>query len=223
MFAISWDRSGKQQQELTYVQGRAKKNLAKFSDTCSVRADGLCIGSPRLVGGRKAGNSNKPDFLHHSVQVISLGSVLTSVLKCIYPPAKHTRHSSGEGHNAQKRKSSCRPSARPSVAPSSWCESWMGDRTGGTEESPTATALDSASVPYLCDPLCRFECLAAVSIWFCDSNGIRFLKCAGWPNRSQVSHWLLGRSCSYLLPCYCPSRMMEHIAYESTTPRSKIC
>ena len=32
-----------------------QKNLAKFSDTCSVRADVLCIGSPRLVGGRKAG------------------------------------------------------------------------------------------------------------------------------------------------------------------------
>ena len=34
------------------------KNLAKFSDTCSVRTNGLCIGSPRLVGGTKAGNSN---------------------------------------------------------------------------------------------------------------------------------------------------------------------
>ena len=44
------------------VKGRAKKNLAKFSDTCSVRADGLCIGSPRLVGGRKAGNSNLQEF-----------------------------------------------------------------------------------------------------------------------------------------------------------------
>ena len=33
-------------------------NPAKFSDTCSMRADGLCIGSPRLVGWRKAGNSN---------------------------------------------------------------------------------------------------------------------------------------------------------------------
>ena len=44
------------------VQGLAKKNLAKFSDTCSVRADGLCIGSPRLVGGRKAGNSNMQEF-----------------------------------------------------------------------------------------------------------------------------------------------------------------
>ena len=32
-----------------------QKNLAKSSDTCSVRADVLCIGSPRLVGGRKAG------------------------------------------------------------------------------------------------------------------------------------------------------------------------
>ena len=47
---------------MTYVQGRAKKNLAKFSDTCSVRADGLCIGSPRLVGVRKAGNSNMQEF-----------------------------------------------------------------------------------------------------------------------------------------------------------------
>ena len=26
------------------IQGRAKKNLAKFSDTCSIRADRLCIG-----------------------------------------------------------------------------------------------------------------------------------------------------------------------------------
>ena len=39
-----------------------QKKLAKFSDTCSVRADGLCIGSPRLVGGRKAGNSNMQDL-----------------------------------------------------------------------------------------------------------------------------------------------------------------
>ena len=35
-----------------------QKNLAKFSDTCSVRADGLCIGSPMIVGGSKVGNSN---------------------------------------------------------------------------------------------------------------------------------------------------------------------
>ena len=45
-----------------------QKNLAKFSDTCSVRADGLCIGSPRLVGGKKAGNLNMQEFfLHHAV------------------------------------------------------------------------------------------------------------------------------------------------------------
>ena len=39
-----------------------QKNLAKFSDRGSVRADGLCIGSPRLVGGRKAGNLNMQVF-----------------------------------------------------------------------------------------------------------------------------------------------------------------
>ena len=39
-----------------------KKNLSKFSDTYSVRADGLCIGIPKLVGGWKAGNSNVQDF-----------------------------------------------------------------------------------------------------------------------------------------------------------------
>ena len=40
----------------------SKKNQAKFSDTCSVRADGLCIGCPRLVGRRKAANSNMLEF-----------------------------------------------------------------------------------------------------------------------------------------------------------------
>ena len=38
------------------IQGHEKKNLAKF------RADGLCISSNRLVGGKKAGNSNKKGF-----------------------------------------------------------------------------------------------------------------------------------------------------------------
>ena len=42
--------------------GSSKNNLAKFSVTCSVRADGLCIASPRLVGGRKAGTSNMHEF-----------------------------------------------------------------------------------------------------------------------------------------------------------------
>ena len=37
-----------------------QRNLAKFSDTCSVGADGRCIGSPnaKFADGRKAGNSN---------------------------------------------------------------------------------------------------------------------------------------------------------------------
>ena len=35
--------------------GLSKKIPAKFSDTCSVRADGLCIGCPKLVGSRKVG------------------------------------------------------------------------------------------------------------------------------------------------------------------------
>ena len=45
------------------------KNLAKFSDTCSVRANGLCIGSPRLVDGRKAGNSNMQEFVCTSLYI----------------------------------------------------------------------------------------------------------------------------------------------------------
>ena len=48
------------------LQGRAK-NLGKFSDTCSVRADGLCIGrfgSSKLVGRRKQGNSNMQEFFY---------------------------------------------------------------------------------------------------------------------------------------------------------------
>ena len=49
-------------QILHHIYRAEQKNLAKFSDTCSVRAGGLCIGSPRLVGGRKAGNSNMQEF-----------------------------------------------------------------------------------------------------------------------------------------------------------------
>ena len=48
--------------QLPLIYRVEQKNIAKFSDTCSVRADGLCIGSPRLVGGRKAGNSNMQEF-----------------------------------------------------------------------------------------------------------------------------------------------------------------
>ena len=48
--------------EVLVIQGRAKKNLAKLSDNCSVRAEWMCIGSPRLVGERKAGYSNMQQF-----------------------------------------------------------------------------------------------------------------------------------------------------------------
>ena len=39
-----------------------QKNLAKFSDKCYVRADGLCIGSLRLVDGGKRENSNMQEI-----------------------------------------------------------------------------------------------------------------------------------------------------------------
>ena len=42
--------------------GSSKKVPAKFSDTCSVRAGGLCIGCPKLVGSINAGNSNMQEF-----------------------------------------------------------------------------------------------------------------------------------------------------------------
>ena len=47
-----------------------QKNLAKFSDTCSVRADGLCFSSPMLVGGRKAGNSNVQEFFCTTLYIL---------------------------------------------------------------------------------------------------------------------------------------------------------
>ena len=45
--------------------GSSKKVPPKFSDTCSVRADGLCIGCPgcpELVGRRKVGNSHMKEL-----------------------------------------------------------------------------------------------------------------------------------------------------------------
>ena len=49
----------------------SKKNLAKFSDAVSIRADGLCFSSPRLVGGRKAGKlKHATIFLHHAVELL---------------------------------------------------------------------------------------------------------------------------------------------------------
>ena len=47
-----------------------------FSDTCSVRADRLCIGSPRLVGRRKAGISNMQEFFLHPRCTLCLSSHL---------------------------------------------------------------------------------------------------------------------------------------------------
>ena len=40
----------------------SSKNLAKFRDTCSVTAEGLCISSHRLVDGREAGDSNMQEL-----------------------------------------------------------------------------------------------------------------------------------------------------------------
>ena len=55
-----------------------QKNLAKFSDTGSAKARGLYIGSPRLVGGRKAGNLNMQKNLRHAVHMLALPQFLQS-------------------------------------------------------------------------------------------------------------------------------------------------
>ena len=71
----------------------SKKNLAMFNDTCSVGADGLCIGSPRLVGGRKVGNSNmaKKNF-HHAVEPSNISA------KSDYVSLLHSNYKFGQGH-----------------------------------------------------------------------------------------------------------------------------
>ena len=56
-----------------------QKNLAKFSYKWSVRADRLRIGSPRLVGGRKAVNSSIQEFLQHSVETLFLAHVIQQI------------------------------------------------------------------------------------------------------------------------------------------------
>ena len=48
--------------ELTDLTGSSKKNPAKFSDTCSVRADGLCIGCLGQWAERGRENSNMQEF-----------------------------------------------------------------------------------------------------------------------------------------------------------------
>ena len=60
-----WDGGG-----VSYKYGSSKNNQAKFSDTCSVRADGLCIGCFRLVGRRKTGNSSMLEFFCSTLYII---------------------------------------------------------------------------------------------------------------------------------------------------------
>ena len=44
--------------------GSSKKNPAKFGDTCSVRADGLCIGCLVQWAERGRENTNMQEFFH---------------------------------------------------------------------------------------------------------------------------------------------------------------
>ena len=53
----------------TWYTGSSKKNLAKFSDTCSVRADGLRIVSEWEKGGKL---KNARIFLHYAVFICML-------------------------------------------------------------------------------------------------------------------------------------------------------
>ena len=55
----------------------SKKVPAKFSDTCSVRADGLCIGCPKLVGSRKAGISNLQEFFCSTLYIIVVVNLIS--------------------------------------------------------------------------------------------------------------------------------------------------
>ena len=48
------------------VQGRAKKILAKLSDKCSDRADGLCIGCLDQWAERGREDSNMLEFFFHN-------------------------------------------------------------------------------------------------------------------------------------------------------------
>ena len=55
---------------LVGTTGWSKKVPAKFSDTCSIRADGLYIGCPKLVGSRKAANSNMQKFSCYALYLL---------------------------------------------------------------------------------------------------------------------------------------------------------
>ena len=52
---LSEDQPLPPHRHLAYT-GSSKKVPANFSDTCSVRTDGLCIGCPKMVGSREASN-----------------------------------------------------------------------------------------------------------------------------------------------------------------------
>ena len=60
--------------------GWSKKVPAKFSDTCSVRADGLCIGCPQLVGRRKAGNSNMQELFCSTLYLLTDSEKSSTIL-----------------------------------------------------------------------------------------------------------------------------------------------
>ena len=51
--------------------GSSTKNLAKFSDTCSVRADGLCIGCLGKWAERGREDSNMHEFFCTTLYLLS--------------------------------------------------------------------------------------------------------------------------------------------------------
>ena len=62
-------------QTLVSIQGQAKKHLPKFSDTCSVRADGLCTGCLGQWAERGRENSNMQEFFCTTLYIAYLPTV----------------------------------------------------------------------------------------------------------------------------------------------------
>ena len=63
--------------------GLSKKNLAKFGDTCYVRADGLCIGCLSQWAERGWEDSNMQEFfLHDPVHDLD-NCFLHATVKCL--------------------------------------------------------------------------------------------------------------------------------------------
>ena len=54
-----------------------------FSDTCFIMAVKLCVASPRLVGGRKVGNSNMKEFFW-GVNSINVCTAMMVDLTCLH-------------------------------------------------------------------------------------------------------------------------------------------